>query len=214
MEQVQAAVERTVLDVAKVLEDQLDNEIHRLENLDDDEMERLRQKRVLDLKKQREKAREWAAKGHGDYRHLLSEKEFFQEMKGEERMVCHFFRNNWPCQIMDKHLKILSQKHLETKFVKIDAEKSPYLTEKLRIFMLPTLALIKHEKTVDYVVGLDELGSTEDFSTEVLEERLAQAGVLHESSLCVDSRQKAAAKQTIKQSHYNKTGSDEDSDFE
>ena len=30
--------------------------------------------------------------------------------------------------------------------------------------MLPTLAIIKHEKTTDYVVGLDELGGSEDFS--------------------------------------------------
>lgn len=37
--------------------------------------------------------------------------------------------------------------------------------------MLPTLAVIKFEKTTDYVVGLDELGGTEDFSTEVLEAR-------------------------------------------
>lgn len=31
--------------------------------------------------------------------------------------------------------------------------------------MLPTLAVIKKEKTVDYVVGLDELGGTDDFNT-------------------------------------------------
>jgi hypothetical protein len=31
--------------------------------------------------------------------------------------------------------------------------------------MLPTLAVIKHEKTTDYIVGLDELGGSEDFST-------------------------------------------------
>jgi hypothetical protein len=31
--------------------------------------------------------------------------------------------------------------------------------------MLPTLAIIKHEKTTDYVVGLDELGGSEDFSS-------------------------------------------------
>lgn len=37
--------------------------------------------------------------------------------------------------------------------------------------MLPTLAVVKFEKTTDYVVGLDELGGTEDFSTEVLEAR-------------------------------------------
>lgn len=31
--------------------------------------------------------------------------------------------------------------------------------------MLPTLALIKKEKTVDYVVGLDELGGADSFET-------------------------------------------------
>ena len=31
--------------------------------------------------------------------------------------------------------------------------------------MLPTLAIIKHEKTTDYVVGLDELGGSEAFSS-------------------------------------------------
>ena len=31
--------------------------------------------------------------------------------------------------------------------------------------MLPTLAIIKLEKTTDYVVGFDELGGREDFPT-------------------------------------------------
>ncbi len=30
---------------------------------------------------------------------MLSEKEFFAEMKGEERMVCHFYRDSWPCKV-------------------------------------------------------------------------------------------------------------------
>ena len=38
--------------------------------------------------------------------------------------------------------------------------------------MLPTLALIKLEKTVDYVVGLDDLGGKDDFPTAVLAGRL------------------------------------------
>ena len=46
----------------------------------------------------------------------------------------------------------------------INAEKSPFLTERLKIWMLPTLALIKMEKTVDYVVGFDELGGTDGFT--------------------------------------------------
>jgi hypothetical protein len=61
----------------------------------------------------------------------------------------------------------------------IDAEKSPFLVERLKIWMLPTLALIKNEKTVDYVVGLDELGGTDDFKTDTLRARLAAAGVLN-----------------------------------
>ena len=39
--------------------------------------------------------------------------------------------------------------------------------EKLKIWMLPTLALIRQEKTVDYVVGFDDMGGKDDFSTEV-----------------------------------------------
>lgn len=39
----------------------------------------------------------------------------------------------------------------------LNAEKAPFLTDRLKIWMLPTLALIQNEKTVDYVVGLDQV---------------------------------------------------------
>jgi len=55
-------------------------------------------------------------------------------------------------QVMDKHLNLLAQQHIETRFVKIHAEKSPFLAEKLKIVVLPTLALIKNAKVDDYVV--------------------------------------------------------------
>ena len=162
-------------------------------------------------------------------------------------------------QIMDKHLALLAGKHLETKFVRVHAEKAPFLTgkaawaaglwattscmqtcggrarregalphrragcgvdcrevgrcngqtgsglgwavgpavvadrcmarrhcnwhhlelsrciilphatcpaaaDRLKVWMLPTLAIIKQEKTTDYIVGLDELGG-EEFAT-------------------------------------------------
>lgn len=38
--------------------------------------------------------------------------------------------------------------------------------------MLPTLALIRSGKTVDYVVGFQDLGGVDDFPTSVLEARL------------------------------------------
>ena len=67
---------------------------------------------------------------------------------------------------------------LRCSLLQIHAEKSPYLTEKLRIFMLPTLALVKNQKVDSYVVGFDELGGKDDFSTEVLAGRLEQAALL------------------------------------
>lgn len=211
---VQQAVEQSVLRVAQQLEEQLDSELHKLENLQDDDLERIRQRRVQELKQQQERAKEWVAKGHGEYKEIFEEKEFFKEMKGEERMVCHFYRDNWPCKVMDKHIGILCKQHLETKFVKINAEKAPYLTEKLKVWMLPTLALIKAEKVIDYVVGFDDLGGKDDFSTEDLADRLARVDVIKESLAARQQQQRPAQRQVIRTGIYQKDSDDEDSDFD
>lgn len=50
-------------------------------------------------------------------------------------------------------MDILAKKHIETRFIKVQAEKSPFLAERLKIVVLPTLALIKKAKVDDYVVG-------------------------------------------------------------
>ena len=55
---------------------------------------------------------------------------------------------------MDKHLQLLAKQHLETRFIRINAEKSPFLTDRLRIFMLPTLALVRNAKVEEYVVSI------------------------------------------------------------
>ena len=75
----------------------------------------------------------------------------------------------------------MAPKHLETKFCKINAEKCPFLTQRLRIKVIPTLALIKDAKTRDYIVGFTDLGNTDEFSTEMLEWRLAQSEIINYS---------------------------------
>ncbi|XP_009767764.1 thioredoxin domain-containing protein 9 homolog [Nicotiana tabacum] len=175
---VQEIVEKQVLTVAKAVEEKLDDELHALERLDLDDLEVLRERRLKQMKKMAEKRSRWISLGHGEYSEIPTEKEFFSVVKASDRVVCHFYRDNWPCKVMDKHLSILAKQHIETRFVKIHAEKSPYLAEKLRIVVLPTLALVKHAKVEDYVVGFDELGHTDEFSTEELEERLAKAEVI------------------------------------
>lgn len=76
-----------------------------------------------------QKKQEWLQRGHGEYSEI-AEPDFFKDMKGEERMVCHFYRDSMPCKVMDKHLAILAVQHVETRFVKINAEKAPFLTGK------------------------------------------------------------------------------------
>lgn len=126
-------VEQAVLHVAQQLEQQVDAKIERLNALDEDDLETLRAKRLDQLKKQAEKRQEWIAKGHGSVIEVTLEKEIFELMKGEERLVIHFYKSNLPCKVMDQHLAVVARDHLETLFVKIDAEKAPFLTTKLKV---------------------------------------------------------------------------------
>nr|GEU90708.1 thioredoxin domain-containing protein 9 homolog [Tanacetum cinerariifolium] len=205
---VQEIIEQQVLTVAKAVEDKLDDEIAALEKFDLDDIEILRERRLQQMKKMAEKRTKWVALGHGEYTEIFSEKDFFTIVKASDRVVCHFYRENWPCKVVDKHLEILAKQHIETRFIKIQAEKSPFLAEKLKIVVLPTIALIKNAKVDDYVVGFNELGGTDDFSTEELEERLSRAQVIFfegESSL------KPSKQQTRNVRHGSKS---QDSDSE
>ncbi|KAL4361610.1 hypothetical protein GQ457_04G002850 [Hibiscus cannabinus] len=205
---IQEILEKQVLTVAKAMEEKIDEEIAALDRLDDDDLEAIRERRLQQMKKMAEKRSRWIGLGHGEYYEIPAEKDFFSIVKASERVVCHFYRENWPCKVMDKHLSALAKQHIETRFVKINAEKSPFLAEKLKIVVLPTLALIKNAKVDDYVVGFDELGGTDEFSTEDLEDRLAKAQVIFsegESS----SKPGTQTKRSVRQG-YNPDSSDSD----
>jgi hypothetical protein len=110
---------------------------------------------------------------------LADEKEFFEACKKSKHTVCHFYRSStFRCKIVDKHLEELARKHIECRFVKIDVEKALFLAERLKIKIMPTIALIKDNKPVDYIVGFADLGNTDDFDTEMLEWRIARADVI------------------------------------
>lgn len=94
----------------------------------------------------------------------------------------------------------------------INAEKSPFLTEKLKIWMLPTLALIKNEKVEDYVVGFQDLGNSDEFETELLAERLAKSEMIDYDFPRLRPQQATQAK--VRKGGFQKTESDEDSDFD
>jgi len=92
------ALEKTVLDVARHLEEKVDGEISKLQNLDEKELADLRKRRIEELRKREANKEEWLKSGHGEYAEI-AEKDFFTRVKSSERVVCHFYRENWPCKV-------------------------------------------------------------------------------------------------------------------
>lgn len=88
-----------MLSVAKAVEEKIDDEIAALEKLDLDDIEVLRERRLQQMKKMAEKRSRWVSLGHGDYSEIFSEKDFFSIVKASDRVVCHFYRENWPCKV-------------------------------------------------------------------------------------------------------------------
>lgn len=159
---------------------QLDQNLDRLDNVDSGDLKILREHRPRERKKKlNNKKQEWLKKGHGIYSELADEKKFFEMTKKSPNIVCHFYRDNHErCKIVDIHLKILAVKHVEAKFCKVNAEKTPFLTKRLRINVMPTIVLVKDSKTKDFIVGFEDLGNCDDFATDFLEWRIAQSGAI------------------------------------
>lgn len=87
--------------------------------------------------------------------------------------------------------------------------KVPFLVTRLNIRVIPTIAIVKDQQTVDYIRGFDDLGGIDDFKTEVcctdrlrrsllriaqypcdiqvLESRLARSGVVKVDKIKIEA---------------------------
>lgn len=216
---IESLIQQQVLEAASIVEEQIDSELNRLENLKEEDIDMVRERRLQQLKKQQELKQELRRKGHGEYTTVAEEKDFFTVCKESDKVICHFYRDStWRCKIVDKHLATLACKHIEAKFIRIDVEKSPFLVKRLRVVVLPTIALIKDSKTADFIVGFDDLGGNDDFPCEMLEWRIACAGVIDYSgdiSQPPNSKSQNSTEKLFQQSKKIIRGgndSDEDSD--
>ncbi|PIA25074.1 hypothetical protein AQUCO_00800089v1 [Aquilegia coerulea] len=148
--------------------------------MDDPELEKLHADRIAALKKEAEKRQALKKQGHGEYREI-SEGDFLSEVTGGEKVICHFYhREFYRCKIMDKHLKSLALRHIETKFIKLDAENAPFFVTKLGVQMLPCVIMFRKGVAVDRVVGFQDLGAKDDFTTRTLERLLIKKGIIDE----------------------------------
>lgn len=182
---------------AEVQENGLESEMAQYDRLLDDEdaLEDLRQRRIEQMKKQYQQQQRYRELGHGTYTELGSgsmqdvrdiAKDFFQTSKDSERIVFHFYRPSTRyCDVFHAHLTKLAVKHLETKFLKINVEGcdnnegggASFLVERLGVVVMPSLVLVKNRKAFHHIRGFDELGGTEDFSTNMLAHVLGAHGV-------------------------------------
>jgi len=170
--------------LASTVEQMLDKQLEEAEEMEQD-YETIRQKRIQEMRKQQQAREEGRRNGHGVLKEVSDQKEFFNHVKESSLCVAHFYRSTTKhCAIVDMHLAKLAPAHLETKFMRIDAEKSQYLVEKLMIVVMPTICLIRDGKVEDKIEGFDSLGYTEHFSTATLEKRIKQAKVI--DSLMMD----------------------------
>lgn len=174
--------------IKKVLEEGeniIDEEIRMVDNIqnDENELNRLREKRIKELKEEFKQKNSYIQCGHGKYDFISDEKEFFDAIKKSENVICHFFRPSTSrCEIFDKHLDVISKKHIEARFIKINAEKSHFICCNLNINILPTIALIKNSKLIHKIIGFEELSSRDDFTTSQLEELLVKRDMIQKRS--------------------------------
>jgi len=195
--------------IASQAEQQINTAMEHFDNMSRDDMLEMRQKRRAQLEERAKMMDEWRAQGHGKYEEIADEKQWFEEAKTNKHLITHFYRSTTAaCQVLDMHLARLAPKHMETRFIKIDAEKCAYLVEKLNIRVMPTLIMTEDNFTADRLEGFTELGNTDKFTTVQLAERLGKRGMIEYEAVPAGSAEAVALMEggKLTANAANKTG--------
>lgn len=178
------ATDQIVVSALEQIERALDDELERIDNLDDEDIASIRSKRMKQLREMEKRKQDWTSKGHGCYQTVAEVAQFFNFVKGSERVVCHFRRGATErCNVVDRHLRDIASKHYETLFIAVDVERHPSLAEKFRVMMLPTIMLVEGGNTFHSIIGFDDFGGVDDFPTSTMEKVLEHYGMVNDRSM-------------------------------
>eukprot|EP00796_Vickermania_ingenoplastis_P002112 gene2112-1288_t len=176
--------EQVVLQIAETIERALDDELAQTDDMDDDDLRAIRKKRMEQLREVEKRKAGWIKKGHGSYTEVPDPATFFQYVQASERVVVHFMRRSTPrCEIIERHLSIIAKEHFETRFCYIDVERIPSLPERFNVMMLPTIMLVEKQNTFHSIIGFDEFGGDDDFTTETVKLVLGHYGMINPNGM-------------------------------
>jgi|TARA_B110000977_G_C10867851_1_gene412333 thiol-disulfide isomerase/thioredoxin len=134
------------------------------------------------------------AKGHGHYSEIIEE-EFLPAVTKTRYSIVHFYHKDFErCKVVDHHLTMIAKKHIESRIMKLDAEKCPFFIARLQVQMLPTIISFIDGVAVDRIIGFEELGGHDEFPTITLTRRLIEGGCL----LALDRKERGEIKITKK----------------
>ena len=146
--------------------------------VDDPELERLHNEKLAAMQREHEARMKMQSKGHGEYQEV-EEGDFLEAVTGSDLCVVHFFCREFErCKIVDKHMKLLAPKYFGTRFLGLNAPECAFFVSKLKVQMLPCVILFKNGVAFDRIVGFEELGGKDDFSTATFERKLQEAEVI------------------------------------
>ncbi|KAF8639759.1 hypothetical protein AX17_001021 [Amanita inopinata Kibby_2008] len=151
--------------------------------IENDDNPTLREKGLDILKRELNTMKEMQHNSHGSYTEITEEKEVIRASAQEPTCVVHFYHFNFKrCEIMDKHLASLATKYFHTRFFRVFVENVPWLVERLGIKVLPCVMCFVDGVSKDRLVGFEDLGNTDSFSTVALETWLLSCGAINKSA--------------------------------
>jgi hypothetical protein len=179
-----------------------DNDDELLDQLDDEldaDFQSYREQRMQELSQQLKQSKRQIQEGHGQVDTLLSEESVLKTTTSTKRIVVHFFHDQFDkCKKMDdklevsiiplvyypivltNYIQILAQKHLSTKFIRINVDNAPFLVTRLGIKILPVVIVYLSGVESARIVGFDKLQydeNSDNFAIESLEKFLLDSGM-------------------------------------
>ncbi|WVR07828.1 hypothetical protein IAU60_004871 [Kwoniella sp. DSM 27419] len=138
-----------------------------------------RERRLEALNREVRKMKDLRETEYGRVITYTDEKALIERMSKEKYCLLNFVHPDFArCAIMDERLKELATFHTHTLFLRAQVSDVPFLVTKMGVQVLPCVLAFVDGKAVDRLIGFEELGQTDRFTSKTLEFRLKQSGVL------------------------------------